>query len=468
MNDNSENYKSNTFNIVFVTCIQLLQTYFLAKILGPNQYGVLGLILLYYGLTMCIQDFGLNNALVQNKKNIGKETVFKVYFRVAIVLLGFNSIFLYTTFYFSSLDLIYIPFLCLLLFFQTLGSSFYILLQRKVKFLEIAKSEVTSVFLGFLLMLVFLNFGFGVKSYLIGLTSSAFIRLVLLFFSTKKMIIICEYENVLDVFNTNIEFALYQMFERIFNYGSARVEHFIIAFYLGSEVYGLYFFCWRLVIQPITKIVPMFTRVVYPIMCKDLRDGGNNFIYLVSNTRKSILILAIPFLTGIYMTSTEIITIFFDDDWLNAIPILEIISLIFCLRVTFDTLNTIYLANKKSKLSFNWNLMQLIINVIVIVFVIGIFGAEYYLLGIFISSVLLFSIELKKVLKFIPVSSYLESIKSPIISSIIMLIVLNLVFYKTYDVDVLWIFIFKTVLSVITYLASLKLFFNYSVKQIFK
>lgn len=467
MNNHGKQLKSNAFNITVTTCIQLLQTYFLAKILGPDQYGVLGIILLFYGFSLCIQDLGLNNAIVQSKKDIGRKTVFKAYFVLALILLGFNILFLSTVFYFSSLDLTsYIPYLCLLLFFQTLGSSFYTLLQREVKFFEIARSEVISVSLGFAVILILLNSGFGIRSYLIGLTFSAFLRLLLFFFSSKKIINICEYGNVSNVFKINIQFSIYQIFERIFNFGSARAEHFVIAFYLGPEVYGLYFFCWNLIIQPITKIIPMFTRVIYPVLCKDVREGKKNFIYLIFNTRKSILLLAIPFLIGLHSTSSEILTIFFDDDWSNAVQILQIISLIFCFRVTFDTLNMIYLATGNSKSSFSWNVIQLIINISVIVLIILLFGKESYLTGILLSSVLLFFIELKKILEFIPFSSYLKSIKSPIISSIIMLIILNVVFYKPYDVDILWIFLSKIIISLIVYFGSLKLFFKYSFKEL--
>ena len=57
---------------------QFCITLFLARILTPDDFGIIGIILIFSGLANVFRDFGFTNALIQRKeiKNIHYQSIF--------------------------------------------------------------------------------------------------------------------------------------------------------------------------------------------------------------------------------------------------------------------------------------------------------------------------------------------------------------------------------------------------------
>src|SRR5712691_7787785 len=62
-----------------------------------------------------------------------------------------------------------------------------------------------------------------------------------------------------------LAFGLYQMGERVLNFANSRLDQVLIGIFIGPHALGLYSLAWNLVLQPVTRLNPVLTRVAFPV-----------------------------------------------------------------------------------------------------------------------------------------------------------------------------------------------------------
>ena len=110
---------------------------------------------------------------------------------------------------------------------------------------------------------------------------------------------------------------------------------------------------------PVLKLNPIITRVAFPVFAKDKNNNQaleTGYLHMT----KLLAIVSFPLLLGLYSVSDLVIPLFFGEQWIEAIPILQIMIIVGILRVLMNPNGSIILAKGKANIAFYWDLGVLV------------------------------------------------------------------------------------------------------------
>jgi lipopolysaccharide exporter len=452
---NISSLKWMSISSIIVAVVQFIQGILLAKIMGVEFYGFIATILIIIAFTFTIIDLGYYNNFV--KKRISFLTAFNFFLPISLVI---SLISIFAIPFILDLDnniVILQQIIFIYIFFYSLSQVYFIFFQRTGLFYIISIVEIVSITLSFIYFLykIYID-DMNLVNYFITFSIFGFTRFILFFiFSLKNKNLFYKNKNKnknLFIFlKSGFSFAKYQILERFLNFMITRSEQIIIVSILGSKFFGIYIFAWNLVIQPITKVIPIFTKILYPNLCK-IKDRYKVKEIVILNLR-SIKVISYPILFGISLVSKQFIVLFFDKSWYDTIVILKVLAILYIFKVTFDVLNATLLAQNYSKISMYWVAIQVIINSLSLLIYLKFIGGINILLPISCSIIILKIIEL-----FIYIKIFNFNIKELVMDDLKIIFSLFFIYVSTFQlVDNISIlnFVIIIIISIVIYLISL-------------
>jgi O-antigen/teichoic acid export membrane protein len=362
--------KWTTASTIVTTLAQLLQISILAHLLNPSDFGLMAIVMVVIGFSHAFLDMGISNAII-HKQEITHEQLSTLYwvnvlagcllFLLISILAPFIANFYHETELTRLIILVAITFLI-----QPFGQQFMILLEKELSFDKIAKVQMSTKILSLLVSVGFAYFGYGVYSIVYGLLAAIILQTILFLnigIREHKPSIVFKWNQITDFIN----FGMYQMGERTINYFNYQIDTILIGKFLGSEALGIYSIAKELIMRPAQILNPIVTRVTFPTMAKIQNDTLQlKNIYL--KTINYLSSISFPIYALMIVLSPEIILILFGEKWIEAIPILQILSIYGALRSTANPIGSLLLAKGKARLGFYWNLgMFLFIPIVIYV-----------------------------------------------------------------------------------------------------
>ncbi|EFA8777689.1 O105 family O-antigen flippase, partial [Escherichia coli O105] len=162
------NLKWNTFSQVFKILTQLISIVYLARIIPPNEYGIMAMAGVVMNFASLFRDLGTSAAIIQ-KEQLQDETKSAVFWlNFLLGFLVFIIIITLTPFishlYNQPKLLIVLPLLSFSFIISGSSSLHLAMLERESKFFIISKIEVFSAALSLLLAIILANNSFGIYS----------------------------------------------------------------------------------------------------------------------------------------------------------------------------------------------------------------------------------------------------------------------------------------------------------------
>ena len=357
---------------VIITILQLLQLAILARFLSPSDFGLMALVMVIISFSQLFFDMGISDAII-HKQNISKTQLSTLYW--LNVLLGF-TIFLiivviapFIANFYNEQELTNLIILLSLSFIiEPFGRQFIVLWQKEMRFSEIAKIEIVSKTVSLITSIYFAYKGYGVYALVYGNLSAVSVKTIhLIYLGLKeyKPSFVFKLVEVKDL----LVFGLYRVGAMLFNYFNSHLDIILIGKLLGIEAVGVYTVAKQLVIKPAQIVNPIISKVTFPAMSKiqnDVKILKN--IYL--KTINYLSSINFPIYMFFIIMAPEIVLIIFGEKWVNAIPIVQVLSIYAAIRSTGNPVGSLVLARGKANLEFWWNL-----------------GLLFYIpLGIFLSS----------------------------------------------------------------------------------
>jgi O-antigen/teichoic acid export membrane protein len=352
--------KWTSLSTVITVAIQLLQTAVLARILGPEDYGLMALGNIAIGFASIFLDMGISYAII-SKPQISHQQLSSLYWLNIIIgtilfIVVSSSSPLIAQFY-EQEELVPIIILASITF---ISSSFSIqynaLLSKNLRFDTISKITIFSQGITFSVSIILALNNFGVYSLVLAYLCSSICNSALLIITGRKL------HKPSFTFSFNgirefINFGAFQMGERSLNYFNTQFDSIIIGKILGAEILGVYTLAKNLTTKPVDIINPIITKVTIPIMSKISHDT----VYLKKIYTKTLdYLCAINFpLYGMFFLLAEPIILFlYGPKWTEAIPLFRLLSIYFLLRSTFNPIGSLLIAKGKANWGFYWNLSQ--------------------------------------------------------------------------------------------------------------
>lgn len=347
--------------------IQLILNSILARLLTPDDYGIIAVVTVFTGFFTLIADMGIRPAIIQNKSLNDRDiiSIFNFTVLTGIVVSMFFGLLSYPLSLFYNNNR-YLP-LGFLMSFSILFSVLNIvpnaLLLKEKKFKLVGIRTVVITGICGIITIILAYFKFKYYAILINSILIALFTFLFNFCSSKiKLRFILQKRSLIKI----KDFSTYQFAFSVINYFSRNLDNLLIGKFMGQGALGYYDKAYKLMLYPVGNLTHVITPVLHPI----LSDYQHDKKYIYEQYRRIVKILS---LLGVfvsvycYFAADEAILIMFGEQWTNSIPTFKILSLTIWPQMIMSSSGTIFQSLRETKGLFRSGLITTTINVVGIV-----------------------------------------------------------------------------------------------------
>ncbi|MCL4416290.1 MAG: oligosaccharide flippase family protein [Actinobacteria bacterium] len=350
-------YKKDVFKSVgwigtfrfFLRAGSILRTSFLARLLTPAQFGLIGIATLVLSLIEIFTETGINVFLVQKSNKIEEYvntawivSIFRGFIIGLLIIIGANFI----SVFFNSPSVYK---LLILISFVPMIRGF--VNPSVVQFQKDLRFDREFYFRSFLFLvesIVAVSYAFVYKtpdSIVIGLLVSAVFEVILSFALLKPIPSPALKINKLKAILSS---GKYITAAGIFNYLFQNLDNIIVGKTMGTVSLGFYSVAYKISIIPITEISDSISKVTFPVYAKisgDLVRLRKAFI----KTTMVISLFCISFGIVLLFFTKELVLIVLGSQWLEAVPVIKALTVFGVVRGISGSSSALFLAIEKQK-----------------------------------------------------------------------------------------------------------------------
>jgi O-antigen/teichoic acid export membrane protein len=336
---------------------------YLARILGPNAYGLIGMITVFSGFANLFIDFGFSSAIIYDPKLTAEKTSsvfwFNLFIGVFVYLIFFLVSPLLASFYgvqeLSNLTRV----VTVSLIFNSLSGVPNSLISKSISFKEKVQAGWISTILSYIIGFILAFKGYGVWSLVTQSLVFSFVNLVLIWriakFLPKNHFSLSDIKSLVSygggIAGTNL-----------FGYLTRNLDNLLIGKLLGEASLGIYSKSYSLMMLPIKNISSVFTKVLFPAFSK-IQNQREKIAFYYLKTTKLIALITFPLMFGLFSVASEFVLIFLGPNWVDAIPIVKMLSLLGAIQSVLTLNGVVYNSLGKSVTAFK---VTLILNLVLI------------------------------------------------------------------------------------------------------
>ena len=383
MNINKEIKKGIFHSTIFKYAqyfVNLLVSMVLARLLTPEEFGVVAVINVAVLFFLMLSAFGLGEAIVQNP-DLTEHDLFSLFiisiFIACIISLGFFLTGNLIANFYSNTEYIKIThLLSLSLFFSTANTIPYHYLRKIQKFKLLGYITLITAILSGITAIILAVYGFSYYSLVYKSIFETFLNFILCF----KFIRIKVHRNIsLKAFYRFLNYSSFQFLYNFITFFSQNIDVIVIGKYLGTTSIGYYDRAMRLFLT-LTGLSQIVSPVLHPILANHQNDSRLIYNVFIKLT-KLLSLLGIPFSIFLYFSSTEIITILYGKQWVNTIPAFQYLALMVWMFLLITTNVSFFQALGKTNILFLYGFIYSF--VLIIAIAAGVFIAKSFVMVAF-------------------------------------------------------------------------------------
>jgi PST family polysaccharide transporter len=360
--------------------VQVLLSILLARLLKPEDFGLLGMITVFIGFANVFLDMGFGSALIQ-KKEVEKDHYNSIFWINLIAGITLAFIFFIASpfianFYGEPTLNQLTKFISLSFIIGSLGIVQTSILKKSLLFKRLAIVEVGALILSGILGIISALIGLGVWSLAIQTVSLSFFTVIILWFindwrpafSFKR-----SYVKDLLGFSSNL------LGFNSFNYWIRNIDNLLVGKILGTAALGIYSNAYRILLAPIYLISYTIGQVLFPAF-STIQENKEEIARLYLKMTGVIALITFPMMTLLFVLSDHFVLGLFGENWIEMIPILRVFSIVGILQ-SIGTINgNLYLSEGRTELQFKVGLVVGLLGISAIVI-----GLRWGIIGIAIA-----------------------------------------------------------------------------------
>ncbi|MBE9213111.1 lipopolysaccharide biosynthesis protein [Plectonema cf. radiosum LEGE 06105] len=347
--------------------LQMGSTVVLARLLVPEDYGLIGMVTVVIGFAELFKDLGLSTATIQKAEINHKQvsTLFWINFAIScvtgLVVAGLAPV---IAWFYKEPRLTWIT--------LALASSFILggltvqhqaLLKRQMSFTSLAKIEITSMLAGVVTAMISAWYG-------LGYWALVFMQIATAIANAIGVWVACSWRPGVPLRRSGIRsmlaFGGNMTGFNIVNYFSRNLDNILIGQYWGPQQLGLYAQAYKLLLLPINQINAPISTVALPAL-SSLQSEPEKYRRYYYKAILLITTIGMPIVAFMFASADKVILLTLGKQWLEAVPIFR--SLMPAAFIgTFNVADGwVYQSLGRTDRQFLWGIVSSIINVIVFI-----------------------------------------------------------------------------------------------------
>lgn len=345
--------------------LQMGSTVFLARLLAPEDYGLIGMVTVVIGFAGLFKDLGLSTATIQKSEINHNQvsTLFWINFAIscttALVVAGLAPV---VAWFYQEPRLTGITLaLATSFIFGGLTVQHQALLRRQMSFTSLAKIEVISMLTGVVTAIISGWYGLGYWSLVLMQIATAIANAV-------GVWIACGWRPGVPLLSSGIRSMLafggnLTAFNFV-NYFSRNLDNVLIGQYWGPQQLGLYAQAYKLLLLPINQINSPITSVALPAL-SSLQSEPEKYRRYYYKAILLITTIGMPIVAFMFASADKVILLILGKQWLGAVPIFRFLMPAAFMGTFNVATGWVYASLGRTNRQFHWGIMSSIINVVI-------------------------------------------------------------------------------------------------------
>jgi O-antigen/teichoic acid export membrane protein len=298
--------------------LQTASTILVARLLTPEDYGLLGMVTIFTGFANLFSDLGLSAAVIQ-KEEINHRQVSNLFWINILIAFIVASIVAMLSpalvWFYKEPRLFWITIaLSLNFIFGGLAVQHTALLQRQMHFAVLGKIQILSMFISVVtaVILAYLNFGYW---------SLVLMQWANLGTNAISVWVVCGWRPSSPSRGSGIKSMLVFGRDltsfRIVNYFTRNLDNLVLGRFWGPQELGLYAKAYQLLLLPIQQINGPMTSVAIPAL-SSLQANPEKYRQFYAKAILSIATLSMPIMAFLFASADNLILLMLGPEWAGA------------------------------------------------------------------------------------------------------------------------------------------------------
>lgn len=378
---------ATVFSQVAVYGIQMIGTVILARLLSPDDFGLVAMVTVF---SILLQNFGMRGfteATMQSEEIDRSKisTLFWIHVAISTALLTlFISLSPLIAWFYNEPRLKLIVIIISLNFiFNALSTQHLALLRRNLQFYRVSANEIIAAISSVIIAILLASQGWGYWALVAR-------RMTLIAATTVGAWILCRWFPSLPAFGTGVKemlkFGINTYGNFVMNYFSRNLDKILIGWKHGAQSLGNYERAYYLFVMPVNQSSYPLTSVAVAALSR-LRDDPEKFSNYYLKALSVLSLLGMLLSAVLTLIGKDFILLLLGSQWTKAGEIFTVFGPAVGILLVYGTHGWLHLSLGNADKWFRWGLLELLISFLA--FLIGLpFGA----LGVAIAYTLSFYI----------------------------------------------------------------------------
>lgn len=350
---------------------------FIARLVTPTEYGLIGMLTVLSGFAFTIGEGGIGAALIYLGRN-DQETLSTAFWLQFAINIAFTILFFCVSepiaqFYDTPALAPLTRLMSILFVIQSLGQVQVARLTQDMNFKAIAIATFVATLASSACALLLALQGWGVWALAWQAIANVVIMLVATsIYSRWRPQFVFSFKMARQI----ASYSLYLLGNNTINYWLRNGDNLLIGKFLGASPLGLYNRAYSLMLLPLGNIGSVLGQVMFPTLSR-MRDDRPAFRAMYLQSLRVIAFVTFPIMGGLSILAGPLLLLLYGSQWVGAVPVLQVLSLVGLLQCIIFPVGWIYNALGHNRAQFT---ATLILAPIFIVLIFG--GLRYGLMGV--------------------------------------------------------------------------------------
>ena len=306
--------------------ISFISNIVLARLLTPDDYGCIGMLMIFIALSNTFIDGGFGSALIQKKRPTSEDYSTIFFWNIFLSLLLYGVLFLCAPLIANFYD---IPLLSKVLRVQgivLIVNAFGIIqanqLRKQLKFKSIAQVSLTASIISVIVAIAMAYVGCGVWSLVAQQIVMPLATTVLYWvYSSWRPLWVFSKSSFKELFG----FGSFILLSNLINTFCNNLTGLLIGKFFNSSSMGYFTQAKKLEEIFSTSLETVVLQVTYPVLV-EVKDNYERLRNALQQFNTLLLYVIAPLMLLLNLLATPVITILLGEQWLPAVPFLEVLA----------------------------------------------------------------------------------------------------------------------------------------------
>jgi O-antigen/teichoic acid export membrane protein len=314
-------------NAIGTQFIQLIYQIVLARLLVPEDFGIIGMVTVFIALSQVFIDSGFSSGLIREKNSTQEDysTIFFFNLIVAIVLYFalFVSAGIISEFFREPQLIRIIRVLSLVLIINSFGLIQRTMLTKSINFKAQTAADIIAAVLSGATAIIFALLGYGVWSLVIGKLTLQFSQALILSISNRWVpSLVFSFSSFKRLFSFSWKLLLANILSRLYE----NIYYLVIGKVFSTRELGFFTKAKEFKDVAESSITSSIQKVSYPVL-SNIQDDAERLRRGYKKMIESSAYIAFPVMLGLASIAPQMLRILLGDQWVPAIPYFQILCL---------------------------------------------------------------------------------------------------------------------------------------------